>query len=231
MVVILGTAHSKSTAGKSSPDGNLKEYAYSREICKMIKEQLLAKGIVCMIDIEGDEEGSLQNRCNIVNRWCTQFGAANCLYVSVHVNAAGNGSSWLSASGWSVFVCNNASQNSKKLAKALCEEALKNNLRGNRCVPSSRYWVKELYILKNTKCPAVLTENMFQDNKRDVEFLLSKRGKETIAQVHVNGIINYLKSQNLWKESKEEQRPSSSQSVSYSAQPCQVAGWFTTVSQ
>ena len=33
------------------------------------------------------------------------------------------------------------------------------------------------YILKHTKCPAVLTENLFQDNKEDVGFLLSEEGK------------------------------------------------------
>lgn len=232
MVVILGTAHSKSTPGKCSPDKTLREYAYSREVCKKIKEQLMAKGIITVIDIEGDEEISLQNRCNIVNNYCSQFGANNCIYVSVHVNAAGNGAKWMSAKGWSVFVCPTASQSSKTLAQSLCDVALLKKLKGNRSVPFNRYWTSSLYVLKNTKCPAVLTENMFQDNKEDVEFLLSQKGKETITQVHVEGIINYLKSQNLWKESKEEQKPSSSQSVSYSVpSSCQVAGWYTTVSK
>ena len=45
-----------------------------------------------------------------------------------------------------------------------------------------------LYILKHTLCPAVLTENLFQDNKEDVEFLLSDEGKQTIVDIHVEGI-------------------------------------------
>ena len=48
------------------------------------------------------------------------------------------------------------------------------------------------YILKYTKCPAVLTENFFQDNKEDVEYLLSQQGKETVARIHICGIIKYL---------------------------------------
>ena len=48
------------------------------------------------------------------------------------------------------------------------------------------------YILKHTKCPAVLTENLFQDNRTDVDFLLSEAGKRAIVDLHVNGIINYL---------------------------------------
>ena len=48
------------------------------------------------------------------------------------------------------------------------------------------------YILKHTKCPAVLTENLFQDNKEDVDFLLSEEGKRTIVSLHVKGICKYL---------------------------------------
>jgi len=228
MIVILGTAHSKSTPGKCSPDKTLKEYAYSREICKKVKEQLMAKGIKCIIDIEGDEEISLQNRCNIVNKYCTQFGTNNCIYVSIHVNAAGMGDKWQNARGWSVFVCPTASQSSKLLAQNLYNVATLKNLKGNRSVPACKYWVSNLYVLKNTKCPAVLTENLFQDNKEDVKFLLSATGKAIIAQVHVDGIINYLKAQNLWKENSGISYSRFVQSPSYA---CQVAGWYTTVSQ
>ena len=193
MVVILGTAHSKSTPGKCSPDKKLREYQYSREICQEVKKQLILKGVNCVIDILEDEEKSLQNRCNIVNNYCKQFGAENCIYISIHVNASGMGDKWMSAKGWSVFVCPTASDSSKQLAKTLCEEALKYNLKGNRFLPTCKYWTSNLYVLKNTKCPAVLTENMFQDNKDDVKFLLSEKGEKTIIDVHVNGIMNYLK--------------------------------------
>ncbi len=49
------------------------------------------------------------------------------------------------------------------------------------------------YILKHTKCPAVLTENLFQDNREDVAYLLSETGKKTIIGLHVNGILNFIK--------------------------------------
>jgi len=39
----------------------------------------------------------------------------------------------------------------------------------------------------------VLVENFFQDNKKDVEFLLSDEGKLMVTQIHVDGIIDYLK--------------------------------------
>lgn len=55
-------------------------------------------------------------------------------------------------------------------------------------------WEEGFYILRKTKCPAVLTENLFQDNKDDVDFLLSDKGKEAIVKLHVDGIVSYLKS-------------------------------------
>ena len=51
---------------------------------------------------------------------------------------------------------------------------------------------ESFYILKHTVCPAVLTENLFQDNKEDVAFLLSPEGKKVIADIHVKGICKYL---------------------------------------
>lgn len=50
----------------------------------------------------------------------------------------------------------------------------------------------QFYILRKTKCPAVLTENLFQDNQEDVEFLLSEAGKRAIVDLHVKGICKYL---------------------------------------
>lgn len=55
-------------------------------------------------------------------------------------------------------------------------------------------WEESFYVLRKTKCPAVLTENFFQDNKEDVAYLLSEDGKQAIVSVHVDGIINYIKS-------------------------------------
>lgn len=56
-------------------------------------------------------------------------------------------------------------------------------------------WEEGFYILRKTVCPAVLTENFFQDNKNDVEYLLSAEGRSAIVATHVNGIVNYINAQ------------------------------------
>lgn len=54
-------------------------------------------------------------------------------------------------------------------------------------------WEEQFYILRKTLCPAVLTENFFQDNKADVKYMLSAAGRKDIVSVHLTGIENYLK--------------------------------------
>ena len=48
------------------------------------------------------------------------------------------------------------------------------------------------YVLKHTLCPAILTENLFMDNKEDCRFLLSSKGRQAIINLHIEGLIEYL---------------------------------------
>ena len=55
---------------------------------------------------------------------------------------------------------------------------------------SKKYsWEENFTVLVLAKCPAILTENLFYDNKEEVKFLLSDEGREAIAQYHVNAIL------------------------------------------
>lgn len=190
--VILGTAHGSNVAGKRSPDGRLREYAYSREICRRVKAELDKRGVDCTIDIPTDYEAGLGTRCRLVNKIVAEHGGAkNCIYVSIHNNAAGNGG-WKSARGFCVYAYTGASTASKSLASIFARRAVAMQLKGNRAYPATQYYTASFAVLRDTTCPAVLTENLFQDNINDVEFLLSDRGKQTITQLHVDSILEYL---------------------------------------
>ena len=41
-------------------------------------------------------------------------------------------------------------------------------------------------------CPVVLTENFFMDNYSDLEYLLSRAGKQAVVDTHVEGIVEWL---------------------------------------
>jgi len=58
--------------------------------------------------------------------------------------------------------------------------------------PKEPDFEENFYILKHTKCPAVLTENFFMDNVEDVRFLESREGKNALSLLHVEGIAEYF---------------------------------------
>ena len=44
--IILGTAHRVNVGGNRSPNGVLREYRFSREVCKRLKNELEAEGVI-----------------------------------------------------------------------------------------------------------------------------------------------------------------------------------------
>lgn len=180
------------TGGKCSPDRRLKEYYYCREIAQRVSRELSLRGIDTVLLVPEKTDTQLRERVRKANAWAAKLGARNVVLVSIHNNAAGADGRWHTATGFSVFVSNNASGKSKRLARIFTETATAMGLMGNRCVPPEKYWVQSLAMTRDTACPAVLTENLFQDNKSDVEFLLSEEGKQAITDLHVNAIIEYI---------------------------------------
>ena len=118
----------------------------------------------------------------------------NVIVVSIHVNAAGNGTKWLNATGWSVFTCSGQTE-SDRLAECMCEAAIKNFpgrwIRTDFSDGDSD-WEEQFYILRKSWCPAVLTENFFMDSRSDLEFLQSRAGKQAVVDTHVEGIVEYI---------------------------------------
>lgn len=194
MIVLIDNGHGANTPGKCSPNKQIREYSYTREIASLLEHELQKKGITVIRVVTEEEDIPLSTRVQRVNTICRKFGSKNCCLVSIHLDAAGSDGKWHSARGFSVRVAKNASQKSKKLARLLYEQAEELSLKCNRSVPPEKYWVQNLAICRDTNCAAVLTENLFQDNKEDVAFLLSEKGKEAIVQLHLNGIINYINS-------------------------------------
>lgn len=191
IVIILDNGHGENTFGKCSPDKKLLEFQYTREIVAGIVEELTKLELQSIILVPERKDISLNERVKRANKIYTDSGK-RAILISVHCNAAGSDGKWHNARGFSVYISQNASNNSKRLAKDLYEAAEKLDLKGNRSVPKEKYWVQSLAMCRDTNCPACLTENLFQDNEEDVKFLLSEKGRKAIIDLHVNGIINYL---------------------------------------
>ena len=194
MKIFIDNGHGLMTAGKRSPDGQFREPFYNREIARRVVSDLRDRGLDAELLVPEDDDISLAERVRRVNTACFLLGKQNIILVSIHVNAAGNGSKWLNATGWSVYTCKGQTE-SDKLAECLCQAAIK-NFPGHRIrtdmSDGDMDWEEGFYILRKSLCVAVLTENFFMDSISDLEYLQSRAGKQAVVDTHVEGIVEYL---------------------------------------
>ena len=194
MKIFIDNGHGLMTAGKRSPDGQFREPFYNREIARRVVSDLRDRGLDAELLVPEDDDISLAERVRRVNTACFLLGKQNVILVSIHVNAAGNGSKWRNATGWSVYTCKGQTE-SDKLAECLCQAAIK-NFPGRRIrtdiSDGDMDWEEGFYILRKSLCPAVLTENFFMDSRDDIEYLKSRAGKQAVVDTHVEGIVEYL---------------------------------------
>lgn len=194
MKILIDNGHGSNTVGKRSPDGRLMEWKYAREIAQGIVNALRMRGHDAMLLTPEETDVSLKNRVLRANQEMRRAGGASkCVLVSIHCNAAGKDGRWHSARGWGAYVGLNASKRSKLLAKLLASEAERCGLRVRKPSAEQPYWTQSLAVCRDTLCPAVLTENLFQDNREDVAYLLSGVGRATIIRLHVEAIERYIK--------------------------------------
>ena len=194
MKVLIDNGHGLNTPGKRSPDGTFLEASYNREIAKRIVADLIDKDYDAQLLVPEDHDIPLSERAKRVNTVCSVLGKSNVILVSIPVNAAGNGSKWLNATGWSAYTCKGQTE-SDKLAECLCQAAIK-NFPGHRIRTDMSDgdfdWEEGFYILRKSLCPAVLTENFFMDSQSDLEYLQSRAGKQAIIDTHIEGIVEYI---------------------------------------
>lgn len=192
MLILIDNGHGQDTTGKRSPDSSLLEWSYTRDIAQRVVTLLVNSGFTAKLLTPENNDVPLSLRVQRVNREVLFHGTRGVLVVSIHVNAsAGKYGQWHDARGFSVFVSKNASVPSQWLAAEFTTLAQDRGLMGNRWVPPCKFWEQSLAICRDTKCPAVLTENLFMDNRADVAFLLSNEGRAAIAQLHHDAIMAY----------------------------------------
>lgn len=215
--IILGTAHVAQTPGKCSPDKKFREYEYSRKVVNGVKAKLEAEGVVVYVDMpeangSTNQSVELKKRVAFVNNICAKYGAGNCAYISIHVNAAGADGEWHNAGGWCIFTTK-GQNNSDKLATCIHEVAQEELKEYSKYVEEGKKdgdyskaqkgvradnsdgdpdLESNFYVIKHSACPSVLTENMFQDTKADVDWLTSQEGFDTIVDIHVKGILKWI---------------------------------------
>lgn len=207
MIILIDNGHGNNTLGKASPildfdipeqfvsKNRFREALYNRVIANELVNSLKKDGYDARLVVPEDIDVSLSERVRRINTICNREGASNVILISVHSNAAGNGTSFSSANGWEAYTTRGKTK-SDALATCLYNRAKINF--PNRKIRTD--WTDgdidkeaDFYIIKKTKCPAVLTENFFYDNREELKYLTSEEGVEAVVKTHYEGIIDYLK--------------------------------------
>lgn len=190
-LLILDPGHGIETPGKRSPvweDGRqLLEYEFNYDIATRIREAV--KGEIFVINTREDEHDvSLNKRVYIANSY-KDFSFDKILFLSIHANLGGG-------TGWEVFTSKGEDE-SDEYATIFYEEMVKQ-------FPDMKFRTdtvdgdpdkeSQFYVLRNTKIPAVLTENFFMDTLNpDCELIMSEEGRVKIADAHVSAIRRIIK--------------------------------------
>ena len=74
MKVLIDNGHGIETLGKRSPDGRLREYAYTREVADRVVKALTAAGIDAVRIVPEDADVPLSERCTRANTLYTESG-------------------------------------------------------------------------------------------------------------------------------------------------------------
>ena len=210
-LIALDDGHGMNTSGKRTPpltedlyiDGKLvrkkgeviKENEFNRAVVKYLAEALKRCGFDVLLVAPTDEDTPLSTRVSRANN-------ANAdAYVSKHYNALG--SRWQTkAKGLVTIIHYNHQSKTKVLANNVHEELWKLHSNHN----CTNYGVRtdtdisgySLYVLRNTKMPAILTESGFMDNMTEAVDMLDTNFQQADAEATCKGIckafgVTYVK--------------------------------------
>ena len=173
MTIVIDAGH-----GGKDPGAKIDEELESKiveSIAKKIKALNGNEDLKIILLREDDSFVSLSDRVNKINEINPD------LLISLHLNASKN----TNEKGVNAYVSSQNEFYEKSLVKAniLIDNISNSNL--------AKGGVKDanLYIIKNSKCPAILLEIGYLSNENDKAYITSEKGKNEIA----NGILKFLK--------------------------------------
>ena len=156
------------------PDGTIiYEGKYNREVRDELIQLIVEdRQMEWFIINHGYKDMSLGERVRYANLLQEIHG--RCVYISIHGNA-GKGK------GFEVYTSMGETE-SDKIANVWIEEM-------NKVFPGSvdrGEKDRDFYVIKNTTCPAILTESFFMDTLEDAKLMLSESGQKKVALAHYN---------------------------------------------
>ncbi len=202
-LIAVDSGHGMSTPGKRTPKLTKNLYVdwklvkkkgdiiHEKEFNKASAEYLINALERCGFDTinvsPGTSDVSLQDRVRKANNAGADF------YISKHYNALGNCNYFQSKAKGIVSIYNYGSNRSQKAAKLINTELIKAHGGFNFGARSDKDISGfSLYVLRNTKMPAVLTESGFMDNVNEAERMLDPKFQKEDAEATCKAICKYF---------------------------------------
>ncbi len=182
-IILFDNGHGQETPGKRSPvwkDGRqLFEWEFNRDMVRRIILKCYHAGIRAVKLVPETFDVSLEERCKRANLWYDRCNG-NCIVVSIHANAGGG-------TGFEVYTSPGQTQAdpiATKLIEQLQQDFPEIKMRKDMADGDPD---KEagFYILKHTKAPAILAENLFMDNEADCQLLIAEDFRDKLADSYV----------------------------------------------
>ena len=156
----------------------LREKDLTLDIAQRIRRILEAEytGVEVRLTRETDTYLDLSERAKLANAWGADF------FLSIHINAGGG-------TGWESYRYTSASAKTVAYQDAIHAEVMRAIGAG---VKDRGKKAANFAVLRETKMPALLTENMFIDNQKDVTLLRDPEFLEKLARGYVVGLEKAL---------------------------------------
>lgn len=187
VLFLLDPAHGENTPGKRSPDGRFLEWQWSREFINLLLSHPNRGDLdmACLVN-ESNEIG-LSARVRRYNEFETD---ATKVMISIHVNAAGNGESWMKGRGFEIWTTKGQTRSDQvaeifgsQIKEFFPDLSFRADMADDDLDKESNFTV-----LTGTGYLAILTENLFQDNEADVELLLSSDFNNQLAECYLSAM-------------------------------------------
>ncbi len=185
-LVALDDGHGANTPGKQTPFVNelgrvIHENEFNQAVVTFLDIELKRCGFKTLLTAPTEEDTSLTERTNLAN----SKGAD--IFVSIHYNALGN--TWGNTEGQAIYVMTPASANPKSVRLA---EAIAKYLKGGTRQIWRGVLEENFHVLRETKMPAILSENGFMDNHKEALYMVDPKFQLEVAQEHAKGICDYF---------------------------------------
>ncbi len=174
MKVFVNFGHGGNDSGATG--NGLKEKDLTKKIGQKVVS-LLKSYDITVKSFQQSGSQTLKHVTDEANKW----GAD--LFVAIHINAGGG-------TGFESFMFNgNVSRETSSLQNDVHNEIMK--LISKYGVTDRGKKKQNFHVLRESKMPACLTENMFIDTKKDADLLKNDKFIDDVAKGHVNGIVKF----------------------------------------